>query len=47
LALPHVAHTLASGLPHSPQNFRPASFSVPQAGQITSTPLEARYPEKE
>ena len=34
---PHDGHARASAAPHSPQNFRPASFSVPQLEQITTT----------
>jgi hypothetical protein len=41
-AVPQFAHTAASGDPHSPQNFRPGSFSVPQTEQITPNSSPAR-----
>jgi hypothetical protein len=33
---PHAAQATVSRVPHSPQNFRPASFSVPHDEQITA-----------
>jgi hypothetical protein len=34
--VPQDGQAIARELPHSPQNFRPASFVVPQAAQSTS-----------
>jgi hypothetical protein len=34
-AAPQAGHARASGVPHSPQNFRHAPFSAPQSGQTT------------
>jgi hypothetical protein len=43
LRLSHAAHATARGAPHSPQNFRPSSFSVPQAWQRILARLATRF----
>jgi hypothetical protein len=40
LGEPQDGQTRASGLPHSPQNLRPGSFSVPQDEQTNDPPLD-------
>jgi hypothetical protein len=35
LGVPQAAHAAESDAPHSPQNFRPSSFDVPQDAQTT------------
>jgi hypothetical protein len=40
--VPHAAQTTARAAPHSPQNFRPSSFSVPHRWQRILASLASR-----
>jgi hypothetical protein len=39
---PQAGHVTASSVPHSAQNFRPASLAVPQAEQVTGKGKSSR-----